>query len=242
MFEKLNPENYYDDYRGRDLSLLYGRMKGMDLPRELLDSIREKEAARFLILGSAVTDNLNQVALIDQYLRPGKVENDEVVVIDRNEYPVSRHKKESDWIEGADSWTNTPKSTLEFSYPKFHIAQADMRHLPFAENGFDAVISDYTFNYLDNIEDVEKTFLEISQALPDNGLLVISVMGNEKFPYSGEADSESFGAELQNKDQGGVEVYFFPLQAYINLARKHGLYLAKYDLIGNDMCAVLVKK
>ena len=245
MSEKLNPQNYYENYEGWNLGLLFARIKGMELPEDLQKSIREKDKVKFLILGSATADNLNQAALIAHYLRPlDKVEQDEIVIIDKNEYPVSKHKKEADWLEGtgAGSWNNLPKSTPEFPYPKFHILRADMRQLPFAENAYDAVVSDYTLNYLDNLEEVEKTFQGISEMLPENGLIMLSVRGNEKYPYSGTNTPGIRDDDLQNVNQGGVEVCYFPLQTYIDLAQKHRLRLISYDLVDNDMCAIFAKK
>ena len=245
MSEKLNPENYYENYRGWNLGLLFARIKGMELPRDSQKTMWEKDKVKLLILGSATTDNLNQAALIDHYLRPlNKVEQDEIIIIDKNEYPVLSHKKEADWLEGSGtgSWDNLPKSTPEFPYPKFQILQADMRQLPLAKNTCDAVISDYTLNYLDNLGDVEKTFQEISEALLENGLIMLSVRGNDKYSYLGKNIPNLPENDLQNVDQGGVEVHYFPLQTYINLAQKHKLRLMSYDLVNNDMCAFLVKE
>lgn len=240
---KLSPENYYKNYGGWDLSLLYERMKGMGIPENLLKYIREKESVRFLILGSATTNNLNQAAKIDQYLRPGKVEQDEVVIIDRNKYPLDEHKKEADWIEGKakDAWSNTPKSTPEFPYPKFEIVQADIRQLPFADKSFDLVISDYTLNYLDSLKDVDGTFHQISEVLSPDGLAVVSIRGNDKYPYSGESNPEIPNDEVQNKNQGGVDVHYLPIQAYIDLASKNGLIPINQNLMGSDLCIIFKK-
>ena len=241
---KLSPENYYKNYGGWDLGLMYERMKNMGVSEDALKSIREKEKARFLILGSATTNNLNQVSKIDQYFRPGKVEQDEVVIIDRNTYPLEEHKKEVDWIEGKgeDSWSNTPKSTPEFPYPKFEIVQADMRQLPFTDNSFDIVISDYTLNYLDNIEDVNKFFSQISKALSSDGLLIVSIRGNEKYPYAGINIPEVANNDVQNTNQGGVDVHYLPIQAYIASASRNGLTLMNDNLVGNDLCGVFKKQ
>lgn len=243
---KLSPENYYDNYGGLDIDLgfAYERIKEMGLPEELLASIREKKEFKFLILGSATTRNLDHVSKIDQYLRPGKVERDSVTIIDQNMYPLSGHHKEIVGIEGrgTDMWSNTPKSTPEFPYPKFRVAQADMRQLPFAEGSFDAIISDYTLNYLDSVQDIDKTFASMSQALSSGGIAVISVKGNQRYPYGAVIGAEIPKDDVQKVRAGGIEVHCFPLQSYIDSAARHDLKVVSSNLNGDDLCAVLTKE
>lgn len=236
----LNAENYYDNYSGWDLGLMYERLKSMELPEQVRESVRAKEKATLLVLGSATSDNLSRISQIDSYLRPGKVEQDTAVIIDQNNYPLARHAKDILSIEGKDGWSNTPKSTPEFPFPKFQLTQADIRRLPFAENKVDLIISDYTLNYLDNLEDINSTFKEISRTLSADGIALISFRGNHKYPYI-----EKFPAAPDNDHQqtiqGGVSVHYFPLHTYLNVAKQHGLKLVASDIIGTDLCAVLLK-
>jgi len=242
---ELTAKNYYDGYRGWNLQLMYERMKTMGLPDDLKEQINQKDQVTFLVLGSATTENLGHISQIDSYLRPGKVEQDKVVIIDKNLHPLWKHQKEIAWLEGDDGWTNTPKSTPEFPYPKFGLAQADMRKLPFKNNIFDMVISDYTLNYLDNEESVSKTFQEISRILSPGGTVMLQVRGNEKYPYEEKNKNEVPNDDIQSKIQGGVKVWYFPIQTYLKIARQYGLELVRYDEeFGStiDLYAVLVKK
>lgn len=235
MSEKLTQENYYESYHGWDLSLLYERMRGMQLPEDSLRSIQEKEKIRLLVLGSATRENIHQIAKIDQYIHPGKVENDNAVIVDINKYPLDEHKKYVDWIEGKDSWTHTPKSTPEFPYPQFDLVQTDMRQLPFAEGSFDMLISDYTLNYIDNPTDLGKVFGQIAQALSQDGFAIVVVRGTE------QRDQKPAGGEELHTTQGGVEVHYFPFQTYLRIAGEQGLTVVTQSLLGNDLCVVLKK-
>lgn len=241
MSEKLTQENYYESYQyqGWNLSLLYERMRNIQIPEDILRSIQEKEKIRLLVLGSATTENLHQIAKIDQYLHPGKVEDDDAVIIDLNKYPLDQHKKYVDWIEGKDSWTNTPKSTPEFPYPKFDLVQTDMRQLPFAEGSFDILISDYTLNYIDNPTDLGKVFTQIAQVLSLDGLAIVAVRGTQHGNQK-TGDNKAL-SEAEHTTQGGVEVHYFPLQTYLRIAAEHGLEVVTQSLLSNDLCVVLKK-
>ncbi len=238
----LNAKNYYDDYeyRGWDLNLMYQRISTMDISEKNLEQIRTKEKAKLLILGSATPNNLSIIAKIDSFLRPGKVEQDTAIIIDQNKYPLDKHKKEILFLEGKDGWTNTPKSTPEFPLPQYKLVQADMRKLPFGKNEIDIVISDYTFNYLDKAEDVNQVFKEISSVLSPNGILLISVLGNENYSY--EENMDSSVTDLNKKEQGKVQINCFPLHVYLDLAKKNGLEIIDTNDIGKDLCSILVKK
>jgi SAM-dependent methyltransferase len=239
----LNAENYYNQYRyfGWDLSLMYERLNKVKLPDGLQKDIQEKEKFTFLVLGSATPRNLSQIARIDKYLRPSKVEQDEVIVIDQNIYPLIDHKREIAVFEGKSGWGNMPLSTKEFPLPSYKIAQADMRALPFGENRIDCVVSDYTFNYLDNLEGIDKSFAEISRTLASNGILMISIRGNETHPYTGIMNIDVAEQDIQEKNQGGVIVHYFPLQIYIQTAQNHQLEMIGSNAIGTDLFAVLAK-
>lgn len=239
---ELTSENYYNGYRGWDFGLMFERLQKMELPDGLLQKIQEKSSAMVLVLGSATPDNLNHISKIDRLLRLGKVEQDTVVIVDVNKYPLAEHKKEMLWIEGKDGWTNTPKSTPEFPYPKFRLAQADMRELPFGDQSVDVVLSDYTFNYLTNLNDIEQSFKAISRVLGDDGIAVISIQGNEHYPFEQGKGQGSADDDVQIKNQGGVTVYCFPLRAYLKRAEQFGLRIQQLNAIGTDVCVLLTKR
>ncbi|MFZ2193268.1 MAG: class I SAM-dependent methyltransferase [Candidatus Moraniibacteriota bacterium] len=237
----LTAENYYETYSGWDLRLMYERIKKMQIPDNNREQLSTKEKANILILGSATPDNLSRIAQIDSYLRPGKVEQDVAIIIDQNMHPLAKHKEDILCLEGKDGWSNTPKSTPEFPLPKFELSQADIRELPFKNNEVDIIISDYTLNYLETIEDINRTFEEISRVLSTNGLVFISLRGNEKYPYQKE-NPIKLQNDVQQKNQGGVMVNYFPLHTYFEIAKNHNLNIVNTDNAGTDICALIVKK
>lgn len=236
----LNEKNYYDDYRGWDLGLMLERLKSMRMPRGEFSEIGWKEKINMLVLGSATPDNLFRVAQIDHLVRPGKAEQDRAVIIDLNRYPLEKHKREIDWIEDKIGWGDKPMSTPEFPLPKFELAQADMRALPFKEGEFDLVISDYTLNYLDKFEEVDKVFEEMARTLCSRGIALLSVRGNEKYP-PGKNIPKGAEHELQTTKVGGIEVKYFPLKAYLESAERHGFDMDASETIGTDICVILRK-
>ncbi|OGF27445.1 hypothetical protein A2331_00585 [Candidatus Falkowbacteria bacterium RIFOXYB2_FULL_34_18] len=244
MKEVINKQNYYENYGflDSDLNAMHDHLKSMGLPDDILEMVNEKESANILILGSATTQNLNGVSKIDKYFRPDKVEQDKVIIIDKNFYPLSKHKKDIDWIEGKDGWTNQPKSTPQFPYPKFELAQADMSQLPFADHKIDIVISDYTLNFLDDLNQVDKTFQEISSSLSENGIALISFRGNEKYPPGQDNQINNENDKQEHTLRGGVTVHYFPLTTYFNIAKKYNLEAIKTNSIGTDTFAVFIKK
>ena len=232
----LKPENYYNNYQGWNLELMNERVRGMKIPAEIIGAVGSKKKSNILVLGSAVPENINAISKIDSFLRPGKVEQDTAVIIDQNMHPLKQHKKDIEWIEGKGTWNNKSLSSPEFPYPNFKLARADMRELPFAENVFDIIISDYTLNYLDKLEDVEATFEEISRTLTEKGVAIVSFRGNEKY-----SDLEGdIVDDVQEKIQGGVKVHYFSIQTYFKIAQKHGLKIVTYDNdLGTDICVIL---
>src|SRR3989339_155884 len=97
MKEVINKQNYYENYGflDSDLNAMHDHLKSMGLPDDILEMVNEKESANILILGSATTQNLNGVSKIDKYFRPDKVEQDKVIIIDKNFQEISSSLSEN---------------------------------------------------------------------------------------------------------------------------------------------------
>jgi SAM-dependent methyltransferase len=247
--EKYSTEkNYYENYGdGFDatLSLMNERLRSMKISEDVLKRLNVKEVATLLTLGSATPRNLFHLGQIDKYFRPGKVEQDKAIIVDQNLYPLKKHREDILVIEGKDGWSNMPKSTPEFPYPKFELIQADMRDLPFTDQTMDITISDYTLNFLDKPEDIDKTFEEISRTLSTEGIVLMSFMGNEKYPFKNENQrvAKDNIHDIQERAlQGGTKFYYFPLESYFDAAKRYGLEtIAINNLAKTDICAAFIK-
>jgi len=243
----LDIQKYYNEFEHNsiDLSLMREVLGKIELPPNALKSIEEKESAQFLVLGSATPRNLDNIALIDKALRPGKGNQDKVTIVDANIYPLERHNER---IKFLDEWhasykQNNPDQPNPLQYPKFNLAQGDIRQLPFEKRSVDVVLSDYTFNFLSTIEDVDKAFAEIARVLSDEGVVLISIKGNEKYKADQLVDEQQMTDLQPYQFDGGTIVNLFPLQTYISIAQRYGLELIGKNTSGSDLlCGVLKKK
>src|SRR4051812_41184994 len=130
-------ENYYEGY-GRnafdlDLKALSEYLSQVEIPPDTLQSLREKDHIKFLVLGSAAPNNLDGMAMFDRVLRPGKGEQDTVFIIDYNAYPLYKHQERAKFLEEWEASSKKYNKSSEpnpLPYPKFELIQADMRQLP----------------------------------------------------------------------------------------------------------------
>lgn len=216
----LQVHNYYDRYDGIDLNEMNRCVREMTLPLELIEKIRQKPSANLLVLGSATSSNLFWVSRIDQYLRPSKVEQDVATIVDINKHPLTEHQPHILIIEGKDGWLNEPQSTPEYPYPRFRLAQADMRELPLVSDSVDVVVSDFTLNFLPDLSDIAQTFQEVSRVMSQDSLALISV----------RVDDEEIDQELAGK----IKIFKYPFATYIRLAEEYGLELLDTQAVAKD--------
>jgi SAM-dependent methyltransferase len=232
---------YYDYFTrgGWDLSLMAGALKTLDMPGHILDSLRHVPTATFLVLGSAAVRNIDNVAILDNHLRPGQGDKDHTMMIDYNHYPLTQHRKKWGWMEPL---TRTEEQKRHLPYPTFNFVQADMRQLPFPDKSYDAVISDYTLNFLSTEQDVAQTFRETARVLKPDGLMLLAVAGHEDVdPTIPPQDLPNTEPQLKARF-GNLVTVQFPLQVYEQSAAAHGLTLQAANTSGNDyLCAVLQK-
>jgi hypothetical protein len=247
MNNELNSRNYYDGYEQRGFSLTLDDMWMamvwlMNIPEKALRHTREKEKARFLVLGSATPSNLTYISKIDGYVRPGKISNDTITIIDQNFYPLTKHAQLVRVIEGNDGWSNTPVLLDGQSYPRFELIQGDIKKLPFNSNTFDVVVSDFTLNYLTSISDLEKTFEDVTRVLCQKGLCILAVRGNQKYPYQKHRKLDFSPSEAEVISLGRVNIHVFPLETYMAIAKDKGLKVICYFISVNDIYAFFIKK
>ncbi len=231
---ELEGHNYYDNYE----KIFHLSLKDMwfylvwtiIVPEETFVTLREKDAAQFLVLGSATPSNINHVSNIDYYLRPGKTGNDTITIIDQNAYPLAKHVEYLDF----------PPFIAEFPYPDFQFVQGDIREFPFADSTFDVVISDFTLNFLNTREELNQTFQGIQRILQKNGLCLISVRGDERYPYDENGPDVSENAPVP-LEMGRFTIQVFTLQTYMKIAQENGLQLIRYFPSVDDIYAVMKK-
>jgi SAM-dependent methyltransferase len=245
--DNLDAQRYYEgfEYSGWDLNLMREVLEKMDVPPDVLESIQNKEKIKFLVLGSATAHNLDNMAKIDKVLRPGKGAEDTVTIIDYNMYPLERHKERTEFLERweASHKRNNPNEKDPLPYPKFNLAQADMKQLPFEEGSADIVVSDYTFNFLSTQEDIDKAFAEVARVLPQDGTMLIAVNGNDKYKPDKQLTDQQMEDLQEREVLGGTVVKQFPIQTYLAAAERHGLELTASDFSGSDLlCGVLRKR
>lgn len=231
MSNTLVESGYYEKYGDREMDLrlrdMLAALSSLDIPEATLASIREAESAQFLLLGSATEKNLDSIAQIDRFLRPGKGDNDTVNLVDINHLPLTEHQKRINFLEEwhENARRDRPDEELSLLYPKFTLTQADITQLPIADGTMDIAISDYTLNFLDSTGAVRQTFEELSRVLRPGGILFLAISANPRFPLS-EAEAPEPSPPAIDEPYGlytGTEVHRFPIQTYIDLAATHGL-------------------
>ncbi|TAH32884.1 class I SAM-dependent methyltransferase [Candidatus Saccharibacteria bacterium] len=240
--EVLSPEHYYDafEYSGRTMQTMHGALAKLTLPCDIRESLQAIPEANLLVLGSATARNISNVALIDKDIRPGQGHKDTVVIVDRNHYPMRKHREEWEWMR--DVVRNEEQNRI-LPYPSFRFGQADMRQLPMRDGTFDIVASDYTLNFLDTYEDVQQTFSEVQRVLKPGGILLAAVLGHSEVDPGIPVESlANTTAEHSERGTGPVTtlVHRFPLQFYTAAASEAGLAMRAADQNGNSyLCAVL---
>lgn len=239
--ESLTSSDYYRRFEsgGWDLDLMYSVMGHMDIPRDVRDHLESIPAATLLVLGSATPRNIHNVAKIDRLMRPGQSGNDGVLMVDFNNYPMTKHAQEWEWLHGV---VHTDEQETYLPYPDYAFAQADMRQLPIGDAVIDIVISDYTLNFLDDYEDVQKTFGEVSRVLKPGGVLLLSVAGHENVSPTIPIDALADLSPQKRSRVGGSYTSQFPQQMYTQAAANSGLTMQVSSDVGRDLtCAVLQK-
>ena len=249
----LDATNYYDRFEqggglNWDLSLMLSALKKMDVARNgTFNSLRERTAAKLLLLGSATSQNLDKIALLDKQLRPGSGDKDKVCVIDCNLYPLRQHQKRIGFITEAEEafQKNHPDTDNPLPYPSYELAQADMKCLPFADGSFDVVVSDYTLNFAESADEVGRTFSETSRVLSADGFLLLSIRGNPDFPYDPDDElTPSTNEMTQQELSDSLYIKQLPLATYLRVARQNDLQLVADDNIANRsemLCGVFKK-
>jgi SAM-dependent methyltransferase len=237
---------YYDNYQSGswDLQLqveLIERVPGY-FPDTALQAIRSKPEAHYLLLGSAAPRNFGHMACLNRVLRPWQGEHDTVTLVDSNPYSVNLHKKE---IEDLEEWHKNvsplpPSDKPPLIYPQLVVREADMRATGLNDNSVDVAVSDYTFNFLPNIEDVSAAFAEVSRVLKADGTFLIALCGHKQFRDYQENPVPA--PEPALREMVGATAYEFPLGTYLGIAREQGLELATQPfLCGADMSSGVLR-
>ena len=248
-----DPTNYYQSYEqglglNWDLQLMLSALKEMPVMHDgTFDRLRELPSANLLLLGSATSRNLDNMALLDDRLRPGHGARDTAYVIDYHQQPLLKHQERIDFIdEWKQSLQNTaPGEDTGLQYPSFKLARADMMHLPFAGGSMHVAVSDYTLNFVEDAGQVGQTCSEIARVLTDGGFLLLSVSGNPDFPYNAEDTSGPGNGEASQKElSGGLVINQLPLATYRGIAKSCGLQFVAQDASHSQtelMCGVFQK-
>lgn len=239
--ESLTSTEYYECFErgGWDLSLMYSAMTHLNIPQEVRDSVESVTSATLLVLGSATPRNIHNVAKIDNLLRPGQSQNDGVLMVDYNNYPMKKHLQEWQWLERV---VHTEQQEALLPYPDYAFIQANMMQLPIGNATMDTVLSDYTVNFLDDYGDVQKTFAEIARVLKPGGILLLSVAGHENVDPTIPLDVLADTSAQKKSRYGGSYTSQFPQQMYTHAAASSGLALCASRSAGKDLtCAILQK-
>lgn len=239
-----SPAKYYEGFEyggGWDLSLMISALENLELPAHVKESVARPSEATFLVMGSATTRNIGNIAVLDSKLRPGKSHNDCVLMIDRNLYPMSQHQREWNWLRPIVHGEGDQQDHLP--YPNFIFAQADMRNLPLPDESCDVVISDYTLNFLDTREDVARTFGQTQRVLKPGGVMLLAVAGHEDVDPAIPLHDLQDTAAQQKGRTGDLVTTQFPLQVYEQSAALNGLILQTAKVSSSTyLCAILQKQ
>ncbi|HSX32460.1 MAG TPA: methyltransferase domain-containing protein [Candidatus Saccharimonadales bacterium] len=234
---------YYDHFEhdGWHLGLMNEILRGqISTERGLVADLRRKEEARFLLLGSATVRNLDNMAIMDRILRPGKGKQDDVYIIDRVRYPLTKHVAHAEWL---DEWHKNQTKPLGngLLYPHFMFAQADMRQLPLPADTIDCVISDYTLNFLQDPADVCTTLGEVRRVLKDDGTFIASIGGNPDWPSGKQVPAEHAHSDNRLTMPAGPELSRLPITTYLRMAAEAKLHIANGVFSGQDMLSGIFK-
>lgn len=243
------PPDYYAGFETggvgvADLGLMHSVLGSMTIPKSVEQTLQSAPSVDYLVLGSATTRNISNMALIDERLRPGMGDKDTVTIIDINGYPMEGHQRL--WRAVKDVVNNSPAGQEPMLlYPNFGFCQADMTQLPFADSSFHAVVSDYTLNFLPTLEDVDKTFAETSRVLRAGGIMLLSVCGREGVDPTAPRDELDPALMQSPRVRGrlhGLSTMEFPAQAYFGAAEDNGLQVVRARMSANTaQCAILQK-
>lgn len=236
MADTLGPDYYgsFDMINSLTIEEMLERIKTMLLSEELLRSFSEKPQASWLILGSATANNLFNIREMAALLRPGKFMNDDVLIVDRNRYPLQKHQ---------EVLADKPEEVKGMIYPKFHLVQGDIRILPLGDESQDAVVSDYTVNFLASQEDVDLMFSEMSRVLRLGGVAFLTCLFESAHPAEQDA-TEATIERHKTQQRGAVTIYKFPLEFYLKTAKKYGLEVEEHSMkpSGDDICMIFKKR
>jgi SAM-dependent methyltransferase len=104
-------------------------------------------------------------------------------------YPFLR--KRADEVVGIDVSEGAVAAARR--YPDFHAECADVRDLDFADDSFDAVISNSTLDHLETIDVIRAALRELARVLAPGGVLVVS-LDNPVNPLVAARNVLPFGA------------------------------------------------
>lgn len=243
MVEYLESTSYYREFEGSlyDIKMMYEAVSNrLEIPADVKESLVSIDAANILVLGSATPRNIDNVALLDSTLRPGRSHQDSVLMIDYNDSPMKDHRDH--WID-IEPTARSDEQQKYLPYPDFAFARADMRRLPIGDEMLDIVISDYTLNFLDDYDDVRTTFGEAARVLKTHGIILLAVAGHVQVAPDADIENLAVRNAQRRERRGGFRTFQFPLQMYEQAASENGLQLRAQEIAGsNIVCAVLQKQ
>jgi SAM-dependent methyltransferase len=243
MVEYLESTSYYKEFETSlyNLRLMHESLsQRLEVPDDIKESLASLPTVTFLVFGSATPRNIDNVALLDSTLRPSRVHQDSVLMIDYNDSPMKDHRNH--WID-IEPTARGEEQQKYLPYPDFAFARADMRRLPIEDEMIDVVISDYTLNFLDDYDDVRRTFGEAARVLKTRGIMLLAVAGHVQVAPDADTENLAVRNAQRRERRGGFRTFQFPLQMYEQAASENGLHLRAQEIIGSDIvCAVLQKQ
>jgi SAM-dependent methyltransferase len=236
--EELTAENYYRDFEFDlwNFGVLAAGLPRLDIPASLAEPLRQKDRATLLVLGSAAGRNVDHMAIIDKFLRPGKGRSDTVYIVDRNEHALAINQRRIDEIE--DFYAKNPADEPDpLPYPHFTTRQADITALPQDIHGVDVAVSHFTFNFLPSLDQIDTAFGQIHRVLSPGGIALMALDGHPSY-LPGE-----YGVKpCQGRMLRDVIITKFPLQAYVQSAEQQGLAYSTGSIAQSRMtCGVFHK-
>lgn len=207
------PPEYYDIFD----SVEGGSLTVADLARRFplsteLSFATLQKPVRTLLLGSATPENID--TMFDVLMRAHLDDPENMlIVVDRNEGALNRHV----------AARNSYKGSVDGSV---HLVGSDIRSLALRDESITVIVSDFTFNFIDDIADMQALCREAYRVLKSGGVFVVHCMVEDPSLLARAvkvvAPEVRHGPFMRAYGAAGVSYYVAPESVHIDAARDAG--------------------